>query len=165
MKQDQQKESVENLHLADSCGQANVICCKKGYIFLPPSEHNAIAEYLKDTTEALREFESRITDHGDFFLYDQKSNCQFLREDNLCQLHPIGIKPTECFWWPGHVYIGLDGLEIRVATCCGGCHHLKNNSPHIAKIAQQAEEIGHELLIKFRQIHNYGDDYKVVKKI
>ena len=129
-----ERESSENKHLAVSCGQTNVACCKEGFIFLPRSEYEAILSHLKNDVAGLEEFKARIVDHGEFLLYNQKSSCQFLASDNRCQLHPLGIKPTECFWWPGHVYLGSNGtLEIRVASCCGGCSCLNVGSPHIKK--------------------------------
>jgi hypothetical protein len=50
---------------------------------------------------------------------DQKDCCQFLSEKNLCRLHLEGVKSSECFWWPVHIYgTEPENLELRVATIC-----------------------------------------------
>lgn len=160
------KESGENLLLASSCNDAQAACCKDGYVFLPNSEYQAICQHLKDRPADLQEFKSRVTDHGDFLLYNQKTRCQFLLADERCELHPLGIKPTECFWWPAHVYLADDGsLEIRVATCCSGCGLVTSDSLHIQKVAEQARVIGLSILGEFRRTHSYGTSYRVVAKL
>jgi hypothetical protein len=110
------RESEDNMLLASSCSKEQVACCKDGYIFLPRSEYQAIIKHLTSRPNDLQEFTSRIADHGDFLFYNQQTRCQFLRSDERCELHHLGIKPSECFWWPAHVYLADDGtLEIRVA--------------------------------------------------
>ncbi len=160
------KKSNDNDRLASSCREANTWCCKDGYVFLPRQEYQAIIEYLAGNSEALREFSSRISDHGDFLLYDQRTRCQFLNKDELCELHTLGIKPTECFWWPAHVYITNDGdLEIRVSECCSGCKFIASDSHHLKKVEKQAKAIGLALLKRFRIAHSYEVNYKVAKRI
>lgn len=160
------EESTDNALLASSCVKEQAACCKDGYIFLPRSEYLSIIEYLSGKPDELQEFTSRVANHGDFLLYNQKTRCQFLQPDEQCELHPLGIKPTECFWWPAHVYLAEDStLEIRVATCCSGCSLIQPDSSHVKKVAEQARTIGLLLLKSFRTIHSYGKNYKVVAKL
>lgn len=160
------KESDENMLLASSCNNAQTACCKDGYIFLPMSEYKSILQHLVNRHRDLQEFTSRITDHGEFLLYNQKTRCQFLHANERCELHPLGIKPTECFWWPAHVYLADDGsLEIRVANCCPGCELVTSDSLHVQKVAEQARVIGLSILGEFRKKHSYGKNYRVVAKL
>jgi hypothetical protein len=160
------RESADNLVLASSCGEKKAACCKDGYIFLPRMECQRILDYLADKPDQLQEFKARLADHGDFYLYDQQTRCQFLQEDERCELHAKGLKPTECFWWPAHVYLADDGsLEIRVATCCSGCSHLTPECSHVEVVTEQARKIGLPLLTNFRKVHSYGKDYRVVAKL
>lgn len=160
------KESDENNHLASACRGANTWCCKDGYVFLLRQEYEAIVQYLVGKSEVRKEFDSRISDQGDFLLYDQKTRCQFLNEEESCELHSLGIKPTECFWWPAHVYMTDDGeLEIRVSECCSGCKFISKDSDHLKIVEQQARAIGLPLLRRFRIAHSYEVNYKVSKTI
>ncbi len=159
------KESADNSLLASSCEAGHSACCKDGYIFLPKKEFETVLQYLATQPKNLKEFRSRVTDFGNFLLYNQKTRCQFLLADERCELHPLGIKPTECFWWPAHVYLADDGtLEIRVANCCSGCGLIQPNSPHVEKVAEQARTIGLPIITEFRRTHSYGKDYRVVMK-
>jgi Fe-S-cluster containining protein len=161
----EKKESTDNTLLASSCEKEQAACCKDGHVFLPKSEYLAIIEYLASRSEGLREFISRITDRGDFLLYNQKTRCQFLQSDERCELHHLGIKPSECFWWPAHVYlVEDDSLEIRVAECCSGCSLIQPDSSHVKKVAEQARVIGLPVLREFRRAHSYGKNYRVVAK-
>ena len=160
------KKSSDNDHLASSCREANTWCCKDGFVFLPRQEYLRIIEYLAGKPEAREEFDLRIYDHGDFLLYDQKTRCQFLDKDELCELHPLGVKPTECFWWPAHVYMTDDGeLEIRVSECCSGCKFITKGSNHLKVVEKQARAIGLSVLRRFRIAHSYDVNYSVAKTI
>lgn len=160
------KESGDNNRLASSCREANTWCCKDGYIFLPRKEYQVIIDYLAGREEDRKVFESRVSDYGDFLLYDQETRCQFLNCEELCELHSLGIKPTECFWWPAHVYVTEDGkLEIRVSECCSGCKAIALDSPHMEKVEAQAREIGLSTLKRFRTVHSYDVSYKVAQVI
>ena len=155
-----------NALLATACREASTWCCKDGYIFLPRSEYQAILDHLADKPKALAEFQSRTLDHGDFLLYDQKTRCQFLEANDMCGLFAHGVRPTECFWWPAHVYLASDGgLEIRVSECCSGCRHIGQRSPFLQTVEDQARKIGLPLLHKFRQVHSYDVNHTVAKKI
>src|SRR3989344_2513338 len=156
------KESNDNAQLALACSKVQAACCRDGYVFLPRSEYQAIIEHLANKPNDLLEFTSRVVDHSDFLLYNQQTRCQFLHPDERCELHPLGIKPSECFWWPAHVYLADDGtMEIRVAACCSGCSFIQPESSHIKKVAEQARAIGLQLLKNFRTVHSYGKGYKV----
>ncbi len=127
-----------------------------GRLFLPRGEYEAICRHLARTApEALPEFQKRAEDHGSFLLYDQKDRCQFLDEANLCRLHPLGLKPSECFWWPYHVYVGSAGrLEVRLFTaCCDGYKSHGPHSPYPRLIERRVAEIGHEVVRAFRRVY------------
>ncbi|MSR71655.1 MAG: hypothetical protein EXS50_03265 [Candidatus Taylorbacteria bacterium] len=159
-------KTENNAPLAYACREASTWCCKDGFIFLPRVEYEAIIAYLVEKPDALADFSSRIIDHGDFLLYDQKTRCQFLRENETCELFSLGIRPTECFWWPAHVYLDDRGeLEIRVSKCCTACKYIESGSDFLAKVEVQARAIGLPLLTKFRRIHSYDVSYEVAKKI
>jgi hypothetical protein len=153
-------EEVNDL-LATACQKCGSPCCKKGQIFLPRAEYKRIHEHVVLLGEAeTKEFESRVSDHGLFFLYDQKIGCQFLDAHNLCRLHNIGLKPSECFWWPYHVYAGSapGTLEIRVyMDCCDGHEADGDNSSYHQVIEEEAAQIGFDVLRKFREAYCGGD--------
>ena len=113
-----------NDQLATACQKCGAACCKKGQIFLPRDEYVRIRSHaLGLGLDQTAEFDSRITDYGLFYLYDQKQGCQFLDSDNLCRLHDIGLKPTECFWWPYHIFNSeTDELEVRLSFSCCDAH-------------------------------------------
>jgi len=160
------KNTENNASLASACRNANTWCCKDGFIFIPRQEYQAIADYLADNPRVLSEFCSRSKDHGDFLLYDQKTRCQFLQSDEMCELFALGIRPTECFWWPAHVYLTEDGsLEIRVSECCSACNHIKHDDEFLKRVEEQAKIIGIPLLVRFRKVHSYDVNYHVAKKI
>jgi hypothetical protein len=144
-----------NQKLAKACQQCQAACCKKGRLFLPRKEYEAIRAHLgKSNPAALQEFQDRTADHETFLLYDQKNCCQFLDEANLCRLHSLGLKPSECFWWPYHVYADSAGqLEVRLSTAC--CDAYKSHGPHSPYprlIGQRVAEIGPEVVRAFRRI-------------
>jgi Fe-S-cluster containining protein len=145
-----------NQQLAGACQQCQASCCKKGRLFLPRAEYDAILRHLTAADPAgLAEFQSRVVDHDAFLLYDQKDACQFLTAEHHCRLHALGIKPSECLWWPYHVYADAEGqLELRLATyCCDG--HLAHgpDSPYPNLIKAQIAKLGPELLLAFRRHH------------
>ena len=146
-----------NLRLASACQNCGAACCKRGKIFLPREEYDRIrlhAASLGPGEEA--EFVDRTTDNGSYFLYDQKDGCQFLDAKNLCRLHAKGVKPSECFWWPYHVFPAESGgLEIRLFTgCCDAHkeHHSGTVYPKLIEVA--ANRIGFDVIREFRR--NYA---------
>lgn len=149
-----------NDFLASACQQCGAACCKMGKIFLPPVEHERIRRHVAALgAEAEAEFAERTTDHGYFFLYDQRNRCQFLDERNLCRLHNLGLKPSECFWWPYHVFPGEgpSGLELRVFTgCCDGHKADHPDSPYHQLIESQAAKFGFDVIRKFREVYAGG---------
>jgi len=159
--------SKNNKNLAKSCRETKSSCCYKGLIFLPDEEYFKILEYTQlNLEEHAEEFMARCKKYDGFYLYDQKSKCQFLDEigSGSCRLHDKGVKPSECFWWPLHVYVGdEDELEIKVSNCCSGC--LLINKDDVQKIKKDAERIGYDLFAKLRQVHPCGETYAVVEKI
>ena len=154
-----------NQKLASACQHCEAACCKKGRLFLPRKEHEAIRLHLERTDPAgLQAFQDRIEDHGAFLLYDQKNLCQFLDEANRCRLHPLGLKPSECFWWPYHVFADpAGGLEVRISTgCCDAYKHHGPHSPYPRLIGQQVAEIGHEVIHAFRRVYRGGQNTQPV---
>jgi len=150
-----------NERLAAACQECSAACCRKGKLFLPEREYLAIRRYLAEFSQAdIDEFDARCTKQDGFRLYDQQTKCQFLDEMNLCRLHTKGVKPSECFWWPFHVYAAADGeLEIRLSTsCCDGFKAVSDPLPFTNQIALQAGEIGFDLLRTFRKFYagSYG---------
>jgi len=148
-----------NEQLAGACQKCGAACCKKGQIFLPRDEYARIRLHVQASGSAeLAEFESRITNHGLFYLYNQRDGCQFLDSENLCRLHTIGIKPAECFWWPYHVFASdADGLEVRLSTTCCDAHEAHTpESPYPSLIAEEVERIGFDVIRAFRKA--YGEN-------
>jgi Fe-S-cluster containining protein len=138
-------ETDFNQKLAAACQSKCASCCCKGMIFLPENEFQAIKQWVSNKSPAdLSEFEQRTKMFDGFRLYDQKDRCQFLDQGNLCRLHSQGVKPTECFWWPFHVYAASDkSLEIRLSTsCCDGYKYYTPNLPFLEIIESQAKTIG-----------------------
>jgi Fe-S-cluster containining protein len=145
-----------NQKLANSCQNCGAACCRKGKIFLPKNEHAAMRDHAEKLGgNWLKEFDARVSDHGLFFLYDQLSGCQFLDAQNLCRLHDLGLKPSECFWWPYHVFSAEnESLEVRLFTECCDAHTTHDaTSPYPADIAAKAAEIGVDVIQSFRQIY------------
>ena len=145
-----------NRQLASACMNCGSSCCKKGWIFLPRDEFELMfrhAESLGGGEAA--EFTSRISDHGSFLLYDQRDGCQFLDERNLCRLHEIGLKPSECFWWPYHVFVSeTGGLEVRLATDCCDAHKAHDPAtPYVRLIEAAANRIGFDVIREFRNVY------------
>ena len=157
-----------NDQLAAACQKCGAACCKKGQIFLPRDEYARIRLYAQASgPDETAEFDSRITDYGLFFLYDQGSGCQFLDSGNLCRLHDIGIKPTECFWWPYHVFASEAGeLEVRLSTNCCDAHETHGpESPYPGLIAEGADQIGFDVIRAFRQAYGGSSGTKLVGRI
>lgn len=157
-----------NDQLATACQKCGAACCKKGRIFLPRDEYRRIRLHVQALgSDAAAEFDSRITDHGVFFLYDQKTGCQFLDSANLCRLHDIGLKPTECFWWPYHVFAtDANELEVRLSiTCCDAHETHRPESPYPGLIAAQADAIGFDVIRAFRQAYEGSSNTKLVGRI
>jgi Fe-S-cluster containining protein len=157
-----------NSELAKSCQACQASCCRKGSVFLPTKEYTNIVDWLgKNSPDELGEFQSRSIKYADFYLYDQREACQFLDDRNLCRLHLEGVKPTECFWWPFHVYVDeANRLEIRLSTsCCDGYKHFRPNLPFISIIEEQARKFGADLIRAFRKVYKGSYDTKLVKKL
>ncbi len=150
-----------NDQLAHACQSCQAACCKKGQLFLPRVEYERMhAHAQKLGSAAVEEFEERVSDHGSFLLYDQKDRCQFLDERNLCELHPLGLKPSECFWWPYHVFTAgsQESLEIRLYTsCCEGYRAHGPHSPYPAHIEEGVNAMGFDVVRAFRR--QYGGSY------
>lgn len=159
------KASSDNENIAKSCQQTMAACCCRGHIFIPNEEYAEIVEHLNEKSpQEIEEFKSRCLEREGYYLYDQKSKCQFLDDNYLCRLHESQVKPKECYWWPLHVYLDTNGdLEIRVANCCSACLHT--HPSHIEKIKNDVEIIGVDLIKKFRSEHSYGKDYRPLAKI
>jgi len=149
--------------LAKACQAAGASCCKLGRLFLPLEEWRQIEAWLAArSADELSEFRRRSVAGDGFFLYDQQKRCQFLDERNLCRLQAAGLKPSECFWWPFHVYVDeQDRLEIRLATsCCGGHRHYVAGQPFVAQVEAQARRLGADLIRRFRRA--YPGSYQTV---
>lgn len=153
--------------LAKTCQGCHAACCKQGKVFLPRAEHDRIVRFLHETPDALAAYLERLEDHGEFFLYAQRDRCQFLDERELCQLHPLGLKPTECFWWPYHVFSDADGeLEVRVSTlCCDAYKAHGPDSPYPRLIARKVTELGPEMIQAFRRAFPGGMGTLAVGKV
>jgi hypothetical protein len=149
-----------NKQLAQACQATCSSCCKKGLLFLLPEEKAQIEEWISShSPDEMGVFHSSLTKKEGFYLFDQKNSCQFLDQYNLCRLHGDGVKPTECFLWPAHVYVGLFGnLETQVSnTCCEGYRYITEGHPAISGASQFADRIGYERLLRFRKA--YGGSY------
>ncbi len=154
--------------LATTCQGCHAACCKQGKVFLPRAEHERIVRFLRqETPEGLAAYLERVEDHGEFLLYAQRDRCQFLDERELCQLHPLGLKPTECFWWPYHVFADDDGdLEVRVsALCCDAYKAHGPDSPYPRLIARKVAELGPEVIQAFRRAFPGGVKTQPVGKV
>jgi hypothetical protein len=148
--------SAFNALLAAACQAAGAPCCKRGRLFLPLAEWRQIAAWLAArSADELDQFRRRCAASEGFFLYDQQPRCQFLDDGNLCRLQAAGLKPSECFWWPFHVYVDeQDRLEIRLATsCCGGHRHYEPGLPFVAQVEAQAKRLGADLIRRFRRAY------------
>lgn len=143
-----------NDQLAHACQTREAACCCKGKVFLPKDELFEIQKWLTvNQADMLPDFESRLEHYETFSLYDQKERCQFLDNDNLCVLHESKTKPTECYWWPLHVYQGQDeSLDIRVSTtCCDAYKHIPSDSSLVDDVEAGVERLGKEIFFDFRK--------------
>lgn len=157
-----------NRRLAEACQAAGAACCCKGLLFLPEPEYHAITMWIGARDPAQQtEFESRTEAHGGFRLYHQRDRCQFLDHARRCRLHEAGVKPTECFWWPYHVYTDAEGgLEIRVCTSCCEGHRQGPADADVARtIELQARAIGLDVLRAFRRVYAGSYATRFVVKI
>ncbi len=140
-------------------------CCKKGKLFLPEAEYNKMRTWLiKNSPDELDNFDKRIEEHDGFYLYDQKNSCGFLNEKDLCRLHVDGIKPTECFAWPFHVYLDdKQELEIRYSnTCCQSYLEIETHRDEAIRYARELLAYFDENIIRsFRNTYNgsYGSKH------
>ena len=152
-----------NSNIAKSCISNCSSCCKKGRLFLPKAEYEQMRNWLiKNSPEENDDFENRIEKHDGFFIYDQKNSCGFLDEKNLCRLD--GVKPTECFAWPFHVYLDdKQEVEIRYSdTCCQAYQEIeahRDEAIHYAR--EQLTHYNEETIRAFRNTYNgsYGTKY------
>lgn len=145
-----------NDRLASACQATCSSCCKKGKIFLPEVQYQAIRKWVATNSPGeLDEFESRTEAFDGFRLYDQMDICQFLDKQNLCRLHNHGVKPRECFWWPLHVYTTESSdLEIRVSSsCCDGYLHIQPDTPYVDGVIDEVKVLGSELIRNFRGVY------------
>ena len=137
-------------------------------MFLPEPEYQAIHAWAAAHSPwDVPELERRSQDFDGFRLYDQENRCQFLDEHQACRLHKEGVKPTECFWWPFHVFAAADGaLEIRLfQACCDAYKHYVPGLPMLEIIEAQARKIGLATIRSFRQVYPGTDTLPVVKQI
>lgn len=156
-----EKVNLINEQLANACQSACSACCCKGLLFLPDEEYEEICSWLgKNSPGELKSFVSRSKKYSGFYLYDQKDRCQFLDSNNLCRLHKDKVKPSECYWWPLHVYTNPKGsFEIRVSTsCCEGYKHLNSKSTILNEIQKASMNFGPEIIRNFRNV--YRGSYK-----
>jgi len=162
------RDDAFNQQLACACQATRAACCRKGLLFLPLPEYHRIRHWLaRNEPAGLAEFEARCQPHEGFFLYDQKDSCQFLDGRALCRLHEAGVKPSECFWWPFHVYCAADGrLEIRLSTsCCQGHQYFQPGLPFVALVEAQARDLGGAVIREFRRHYAGSYDTILVKQI
>jgi Fe-S-cluster containining protein len=157
-----------NQKLATACQAKGAACCCRGQIFLPENQYQALRQWVAGQSPAdLPELEARTQTFDEFRLYDQKDRCQFLDQQGRCRLHSEGVKPTECFWWPFHVFTAPDDhLEIRLSNvCCDAYKHFSPGLPFLDLIEAQARQIGYARLRAFRAIYPGNDQLMVVKKL
>jgi len=150
------QSSKINEQLAASCQATCSSCCKKGKIFLPDQQYQAILEWLLNhSPQEIGEFEARSEKFDGFYLYDQQDSCQFLDQADLCRLHTHGVKPRECFWWPLHIYTTENtDLDIRASTsCCEAYKHLGADSAYVDAVESEVEQLGVDLVRKFRAVY------------
>lgn len=157
-----------NSKLAEACQSCAAQCCKKGLLFLLPSEEKAIRIWLNENdSNKLLEFDSCLTEHQQFFLFDQRDACMFLNSTNMCTLHGAGIKPKECYLWPVHIYLDILGTpEVRISkSCCDGHRHVASDHPIIAEAVMFAADIGYERLLQFRSLYAGSYEHELLCKI
>ena len=157
-----------NSSVATACQLTEASCCKTGLLFLPEQEYQAIVQWLAgNSASELGEFESRCVMYEGFYLYDQKDGCQFLTETNLCRLHPEGVKPSECFWWPLHIYgTEPENLEFCVATrCCTACEYIDANSCLLDDITKRSHELGTDVICRFRRVYSGSYEKRFLRKL
>ena len=154
-----------NSNLARSCMATCSSCCKKGKLFLPNAEYERMRDWLiENSLEELRDFEGRCEKQRSFVIYDQKTACGFLDERDLCRLHEDGVKPTECFAWPFHVYLDEnEALEIRYSdTCCSAYRVIEERFEESARYASDLlANYDEETIRAFRSVYNgsYGSKH------
>lgn len=140
-----------------------------GKIFLHPVEYERIVRYLSENEMQgdLDEWKSRCELKDGYYLYDQKNACQFLDKNNLCRMHFTGVKPSECFWWPLHVFWNQEeGYTLKAGTyCCDGCKFVTPDSKHAEMVESQAKHLGLDLIKKFRMSYPGRTDCRTIKTI
>jgi Fe-S-cluster containining protein len=159
------KASSDNGAIAQTCQESNAACCRKGKLFIPESEYTHIANWiLNNSPDELKEFQSRLEVFDGFYLYDQQDTCQFLDRHALCRLHTSHVKPSECFWWPLHVYKSDTGeLEIKAANyCCLAAVEITKETHHVDLMEKQARHIGLHLITAFRNVYPGAPKDKVL---
>jgi len=158
-------DNTFNANIAKSCISSCSSCCKKGKLFLPKVEYERMRAWLiTNSPEELEAFEERIEKHDGYYIYDQKKSCGFLDEKDLCRLHVDGVKPTECFAWPFHVYLDeKQALEIRYSdTCCNAYHEIETRRHESIRYARQLlADYDEDLIRSFRNVYNgsYGSKH------
>ena len=158
-----------NPKLATACQRTSAACCRKGQLFIPDRELAALRAWLEAHPEEDRQaFEARLTPCEGFALYDQQDACQFLNEDNRCRLHADKVKPSECFWWPLHVYRAADQdqLEVRVSTSCCQAHtHITADSTLVDDVVSAVDDLGADLFYRFRAVYQGSYSGRPLRKI
>lgn len=156
-----------NDKLATACMKTCASCCKKGLLFMPSEEYEGIITWLKKhSPEEMQTFQSRAQAFDGFYLYDQGDACQFLDANNLCRLHQDQVKPSECYWWPMHVYCNEESeLELRVSdSCCEAYQHITPDSSLVSDIEKSIQKWGPELIQKFRKEYQGSYHNRFIKK-
>ncbi|MCA9799802.1 MAG: YkgJ family cysteine cluster protein, partial [Cyanobacteria bacterium HKST-UBA04] len=148
--------SKENALLAERCMTHQAACCKQGQLFLPAAEYERLLAWVQaNAPDEAAEFIGRIAAYDGFYLYHQRTRCQFLDPQNLCRLHHTGTKPSECFWWPLHVYVNANGqLDIRAASyCCNAAEHLQPDADHVQTLIGQVQQLDPDLIRRYRAVY------------
>lgn len=161
-------ENEINVRLAAACQKTCASCCCKGDLFLPPEELEDIRSWIEEKSPEDREkFEGRLSHYDSFSLYAQGDRCQFLSDENLCRLHEDKVKPSECYWWPLHVYTNVDKeLEVRVSiSCCDAYRHITPESSLLDDIENTVNALGREIFYDFRKVYSGSYDNKFLKKL
>lgn len=146
-----------NQRLAESCRACSARCCKKGLLLLLPHELASIEGWLQEhAPENIGPFRDRIHYYDDFALFDQQLSCLFLDDNDLCVLHSAGLKPTECFIWPLHIYLGhrAETVDVRVSTsCCDGYQNITDTHPSVYEAIKYARAVGYNRLTYVRSAY------------
>jgi hypothetical protein len=78
-----------------------------------------------------------------------------------------GVKPSECFWWPVHIYgTEPENLEFCVATrCCTACEYIDANSLLLDDITKRVCELGTDVICRFRRVYSGSYEKQFLRKL